>query len=477
MKSTDLKMKYEMNKKIILFGTGKISKTYTEILNRFSIKIKGYVDNDPKKWGTYFWGKQIHNPNILKNLKEIIIVIACGDMGAVTSQLYQMGVDEKIVPIDYVIKDGIKSIEVKESRLRYSDIKNCRKRNIILDNLDGIWGGAEDWVHTVAFSLLKKNYCITVIENEFTKSGKEIEQYTLKMNNQKKKVCVDLIDILIHKKPLTVFNVWNSDVLWAASYLKRLYPKDVQIISCVLNDQMEFYKYQCIWDEFIDLYLCISSRIKNNLVHLYNIDENKVCYKEPFVKNRNETERNYYTDYRHQLKIGYPCRLERVQKRADLLPEIIEKLEQKNIDYILNIAGDGSCLEEITKYIKVKKLEHKVKFYGRLTRTELICFLGRQDIYLNFSEFEGTSLTMLEAMKSGCVPVVTNVSGVEDFIEHRVNGMISDIGDIEAIADSIEYLEKHRNMLDEFSRKCVDTISDKCNIKNYIDYVERLICE
>ena len=43
-------MKYEMNKKLILFGTGKISKTYTEILNRFSIKIKGYVDNDPKKW-------------------------------------------------------------------------------------------------------------------------------------------------------------------------------------------------------------------------------------------------------------------------------------------------------------------------------------------------------------------------------------------------------------------------------------------
>ena len=64
-------------------------------------------------------------------------------------------------------------------------------------------------------------------------------------------------------------------------------------------------------------------------------------------------------------------------------------------------------------------------------KKELIDFLNEQDIYLNFSEYEGTSLTMLEAMASGCVPVVTDVSGVSDFIEDGVNGLVSDIGDLD----------------------------------------------
>lgn len=43
-------------------------------------------------------------------------------------------------------------------------------------------------------------------------------------------------------------------------------------------------------------------------------------------------------------------------------------------------------------------------------------FWKGQDVFVNVSEYEGTSLSMLEAMGYGCVPVVTDVSGAREFI-------------------------------------------------------------
>ena len=130
------------------------------------------------------------------------------------------------------------------------------------------------------------------------------------------------------------------------------------------------------------------------------------------------------------------------------------------------------CGKEIEKYVEKKCLYEKVKFYGKLTRTELTDFLDCQDIYLNFSEYEGTSLTMLEAMASGCVPVVTNVSGVDDFIESGINGLIADVGDLGKIAEHIVSLDKNRNILAEYGQKCMDKVSRKCSLDKYIANIQ-----
>lgn len=110
-----------------------------------------------------------------------------------------------------------------------------------------------------------------------------------------------------------------------------------------------------------------------------------------------------------------------------------------------------------------------------LSRAELINFLLQQDIYLNLSDYEGTSLTMLEAMACGCVPIVTNVSGVDAFINNLENGFISDIGDIENIANSILYLNINRTLLNEYGIKCAVIVSCRCDLTDYINYIEKLI--
>ena len=96
-------------------------------------------------------------------------------------------------------------------------------------------------------------------------------------------------------------------------------------------------------------------------------------------------------------------------------------------------------------------------------------FWKKIDIYLNFSEFEGTSLSMLEAMSYGCVPVASDVSGVKDFIEHGINGYIYNFGDLDMLCQNIFLLEKDRKLMRNMGGLSREIIMAKCEIKKYAD--------
>lgn len=444
-----------MNEKIFLFGAGKMAEGYTDFLEYLQIKIEGYFDNDNSRWDTYFRGRKIYSPDILKNIQNVVILIACADEEGITYQLSRMAMQDKIISINQIIRKGIESIGKREIYQRYSCGESDRTKTVIVDNFNGAWGGAEDWAHKVAEALMRRGHQVVLIENDNSKTIKEI------------------IGILLEMRPFILINIWCSELLWSAAYIKRIYPKDVKVITAVLNDHDSLYQNLNEWDCFIDSYLCISKKIVYRMKSQYGIKKGKLSYKEPFIENRRESRRHFSVNYGMPLKIGYPCRLEKFQKRADLVPVLLEDLEKKGINYQLSIVGDGPCKSEIVKYVDDRCLHKKVKIYGKMTRLELIEFLYDQDIYLNFSEFEGTSLTMLEAMASGCVPVVTNVSGVEDFIINRVNGMISDVGDMESLTDHILIFDKNRELLEEYGQKCIEVVSNKCNFDDYIGYIEK----
>jgi glycosyltransferase involved in cell wall biosynthesis len=69
---------------------------------------------------------------------------------------------------------------------------------------------------------------------------------------------------------------------------------------------------------------------------------------------------------------------------------------------------------------------------------------------LNFSESESFSLTCLEAMYHGRPVVATRCGGPSEFIDHMENGILVDIGDVNQMALSIEYMilnEVHRSKM------------------------------
>lgn len=462
---------------LFLFGTGKISEKYTKYLEQVLVKIDGYIDNDEAKWGKKFHNRIIYTCDVLKEIENSKVLIACADIKGVMYQLIQMNMQDKIVSLNSLVAD-CEALEMESEKiyLKCSDSIRTQKWLVIIDNIEGTWGGAEDWAHKIAVSLLKRNYDVIVMENASqTYTEESLKQHILYLKKDTFDMHFRLIEELIQRRRFILLNIWNLNLLWAASYVKKKFPADVKIVSVLLNDVESLYREQQVWDHSIDRYLCISSRIKNNLTDTYNMQEQKVYYRIPFIEREKIIERKYNVVNGEALVIVYPCRLVRSQKRADLLPKFISKLEERRINYILNIVGDGTCEEEIRIYVKKNGLNNKVFMWGKLSRENLLCFLNKQDIYLNFSEYEGMSLAMLEAMARGCVPVVTNVSGVADVIINRENGFISEIGDLEEMADNILFLDKNRTILEKCGTKCKDIVLKKCNLDDYMDHLENVI--
>ena len=102
-------------------------------------------------------------------------------------------------------------------------------------------------------------------------------------------------------------------------------------------------------------------------------------------------------------------------------------------------------------------------------------FWNDKDIFLSTSDFEGASVSMLEAMALGVVPVVTNVSGVDEFVTDGTNGYISEVQNIEKLIDGIKLLEDDRDKLEKFGNKSMQIIKEKCNQDDYLDVFERMI--
>ncbi len=224
----------------------------------------------------------------------------------------------------------------------------------------------------------------------------------------------------------------------------------------------------------LDKILCVSKRIQKRLEKEWHIPKEKIYYKiNPVLWDPCEDLQGVERDRRWDLadapiRIGWGGRLTASQKRADLLPVLIEELEREGIDYCLEIAGDGSSYSMIKEYLEKNGLEKRVHLLGRLESGSMKAFWKHQQIYINLSEYEGSCLAMLEAMECGVVPVVPEVSGTEDCVFDFETGFRVGIGAVKEIVEKIKYLSEHSDMGKYMSQKAMQLVKECCNLDSYI---------
>lgn len=75
--------------------------------------------------------------------------------------------------------------------------------------------------------------------------------------------------------------------------------------------------------------------------------------------------------------------------------------------------------------------------HGHLKRTEVPAILRRADLFLDLSDYQAFGRTALEAMASGCVPVLPVFGGTGEFARHGWNGFLVDTRSDAAIQEAI----------------------------------------
>ena len=83
--------------------------------------------------------------------------------------------------------------------------------------------------------------------------------------------------------------------------------------------------------------------------------------------------------------------------------------------------------------INEKGFNSRVNFWGKIDRDEIPEFWQNNDICVNVSDYEGRSISIMEAMVNGVVPVVTKTSGVKEDIHNNIDGYYVDIEDIKVL--------------------------------------------
>lgn len=177
-----------------------------------------------------------------------------------------------------------------------------------------------------------------------------------------------------------------------------------------------------IGKHIISHYVAVSKTIEKLLVSAYRLPAEIVSY----IPNGIEIA-NFAKPHRKQkdnIVIGAAGRFVKTKNYEKLIfifKQISEKTNKK-VSFI--ITGDGEEKEKLASLLNKKDSINLVE-----SITDMPSFYHSLDVYVSFSSVEGFSLSLLEAMASGCAIVVTKCSGNLQVITHNENGMLIEIED------------------------------------------------
>lgn len=455
---------------VVLFGAGVYAKKYKSLLEYMGLTFDYFTDNDQNKWGTSLFGREVLAPARLKEM-DCHIIISCTHGEEIRQQLREMGMISKNLEINDLYEAYLQSLETNEGK---KTIMQKDRVTLLFDMYEGIgWGGTEMWASDTALLMKEAGHKVMLFgSDQQEKLGPNKEQLTLRFSdcNTIEKMVEKIEDNL----PCRIINNFAGCVLLAAVMVKMKYPALIQIQSVIHSDHVPLIDAHVMFDQWVDGYFCVSRNILERMESEYEIPRKKLFAREPYIPCEEGFEKSY-AGQEAPLRIGYAARLVRQAKRVDLFPELIKQLEQQNVHYRLEIAGEGECKAELEAFVISHKLGKKVILPGRIAREEMPEFWKRQDIFISLSEHEGASLSMLEAMSCGAVPVVTLVSGVAEYIEHKVNGLICKVGDLQGLAEAVAWIDKNRESLPRYGEYCSEQIRRRCSQKEYIAYLEQFL--
>jgi glycosyltransferase involved in cell wall biosynthesis len=166
----------------------------------------------------------------------------------------------------------------------------------------------------------------------------------------------------------------------------------------------------------------------------------------------------------------YAGRLEQHQKRVLDIVRITRAFLEREIPFEMTIAGEGIDQSLFLKHAGELIANYQMRVVGPLPHDALQRLLAQSDVLLLTSAYEGLSVSMLEAMAQGCVPVVTNIrSGVPEVIRDGENGFVVPIADIDAFVERLACLAQNPALVESMGSKAFETVQQHYRLDQMTD--------
>lgn len=106
-----------------------------------------------------------------------------------------------------------------------------------------------------------------------------------------------------------------------------------------------------------------------------------------------------------------------------------------DLDWEVELVGDGPNLEAIKDLVNRSGLGHKIDFLG--ARNDVPERLRSADVLVLTSRWEGLPLTILEGMRTGLPVVASDVGGVSESVAHGQTGYLVPRGELDPLVDAL----------------------------------------
>lgn len=133
-------------------------------------------------------------------------------------------------------------------------------------------------------------------------------------------------------------------------------------------------------------------------------------------------------------------------KRLDLVVQFVNELKNKGIELVLDIYGpDNNTLSNLEKNIEQLGLTSHITYKGICDIENVEAVLHQYDCYVMMSDYEGMSISTVQAMESGLICFLRNVGEIHNYGQNMTNSVILNSIDskdwIEFINNSVQVLK------------------------------------
>lgn len=200
--------------------------------------------------------------------------------------------------------------------------------------------------------------------------------------------------------------------------------------------------------------VAVSNDIKANFDKKYGINCEVIYPLVPFEKT-SMTKNDIRKKYNIPLTANVICMVGSLKKmkNPDTILEALSLMTEEELSmmnpYIV-YAGKGNMMAELKEKADTYRLSERINFLGFIPKEKVGEVMTMSDIYLIASDFEGTSVSLLEAMYNGKPIIASEAPGIKDTIGKK-ECLIFPVGDSNKLKDTVVQMLGSEILRNEFS--------------------------
>ncbi len=153
----------------------------------------------------------------------------------------------------------------------------------------------------------------------------------------------------------------------------------------------------------------------------------------------------------------------------DTLIKAYAMVKKKYENVQLIIGGAGSQLGKLKTLAAELKVDHDVKFLGKIEQSELAKLYYTMDIFVMLSNWESFGVSALEAASCGLPVVASNIGGIKEVVEDRVTGFLVPPQNSDEAAKKIEVLIQDRQLRKKMGTEGRKKVERQYDLKDNIN--------